>query len=146
MSFSVMLNEFRRAFVWKVISDIPTWFIKKLGQKFENECLIMPPPWLGGGKSFNIRCAQMASNSFFPTFWFQGELYFLCFFQKLKKNTFFSFILPLISSDITLQESRVTFYFNVSIRLFWRKFRNKFRAVYNWTEMTHDRTNRMFSK
>ena len=24
-------------------ADIPTWFIKKPGQKFETECLIMPP-------------------------------------------------------------------------------------------------------
>ena len=38
------------------------------------------------GKKLNRRCAQMPSNNLFQTFCFQGQLYFICFFQKLKQK------------------------------------------------------------
>ena len=51
---------------------------------------------------------------------FSNELLFLkraifsLFFSKsYYKNTVFPFLVPLINSDIILQESRITFYFNV---------------------------------
>ena len=69
-----------------MITDIPSLFIKKPGQKFESECLIMPPTDCAAEKKLNKRYAQMASNSRLQTFCFQGELYFiLFFFHKLKQ-------------------------------------------------------------
>ena len=40
-------------------------------------------------------------------------MFSLCFPEINMKKTVFSFLLPLINSNITLQEYRVTFYFNV---------------------------------
>ena len=99
-----------------------------------------------------IKCAHMSSNSLFQTFSFQGQLYFIWFFQKLKKkNTVSSFLLPLINSGIILEKFWVTFCFNVFKKDFWRKFLNKFPTVYNWIkcmslEIALEHSNQMFSK
>ena len=73
--------------------------LKKPGQKFESECLIMRP-----------------NNNLFQTFCFQGELYLLCFFTEIKtkiQSFHFYSVKSLINSDIILQELRATFYFSV---------------------------------
>ena len=94
--------------------DIPSWFLKKTSQKFESEWLIMLPTMVGRQKTLKYKFLNIN------------------FIQKLKQNTVFSFLLPLINSDIMLQDFRVTFCFNFFQKdLSWREFLKKSTAIYN---------------
>ena len=94
--------------------DIPSWFLKKPSQKFEIEWLIMLPTMVGRQKTLKYKFLNIN------------------FIQKLKQNTVFSFLLPLINSDIMLQDFRVTFCFNFFQKdLSWREFLKKSTAIYN---------------
>ena len=94
--------------------DIPSWFLKKPSQKFEIEWLIMLATMVGRQKTLKYKFLNIN------------------FIQKLKQNTVFSFLLPLINSDIMLQDFRVTFCFNFFQKdLSWREFLKKSTAIYN---------------
>ena len=77
----------------------------------------------------------MAENSLFQTFCFPRGYIFFFYFQKLKQKCNIFIFITVDKLWYKLQESRATFYFNAYKKnLLWRKFLNKFPAVYNQIE------------
>ena len=108
-------------------------------QKFKCECLILPPTMVGRWKIFKYKMSSDGLKQSFPSFLFSRKLYIFFLFQKLKQK-YNLFIFTAVDKHR----------YNNS-RLFWRKFLNKFPAVYNRIEcmsfqITFERSRRMFSK
>ena len=109
--------------------------LRNRGKNLKGECLIMPPTiCLNDRKHFKYK---MCSDSFKQKFAFCSQKF------KQKLNLFF-----FITVFIILQETRVTFYYNVFKKLLFLK---KFPAVYNRIEcmsleVALECLNQMFSK
>ena len=102
--------------------------------------------------TFFHRTPLVADSVFSNLFALKESNIFFVFFQKLKQNTVFSFLLPLINTDIThfknLELLSILMFLK---KFFWRKFLNKFPAVYNWfkclsLEIALEISNQTFSK